>query len=1239
MLPLEHYQKNETRRLKALFDTGLMDSPPEEAFDRITRLASRVLATPVALVSLVTEQRHFLKSAVGFAEPWASKREIPLSHSFCQYAVRTGEPLIINDARAHPFLRDNPAIEDMAIVAYAGMPLKNKDDLTVGVFCVVDHVPREWSVESQSILREFADLAAAAIEMKVAAVSQVRAVQSSHDVEEKFKAFMDKSPAVTYMKDSDGRLLYTNETTYRYYPEAREWLGRNSEELFPPNISAQLRANDNAAISSANGIEFEEAVPNAAGDVHHWISFKFPVRQRDGRTFLGGMSINIDDRKRTETALRESEDRFRQLVAGVREYAIFMLDTSGVVITWNEGAQRFKGYRSEEIIGKPFDIFYSPEDRQAGKPKNALLKASREGVACDVGWRIRKDGSRFYANVTITALRDANGLLRGYAKFTRDITQETELAQAREAAERKVRAIYDSAFQFIGLMEPDGTLVDANQTALAFINQPLSAVVGRKFWDCPWWTHSAEAVAICKEAVSRAAAGEMVRKQTTHVAADGQLAEMDFSLKPMRDDAGRITHLIPEGRDITALHVAQAKLREAHERLRAANDGLEQRVRERTIDLENALEELRRSESQFRFMANAMPQIAWTANADGTVDYCNNRFFEYSGFTAEQAMGWGWTQVVHPDDVQSSTDLWARVNAAGSKYEVEYRFRRASDGTYRWHLGRAIPMRNDDGAVIKWFGTCTDIHDQKCLNEELAEQVRLRTEQLSKATRIAEAASETKSRFLAHMSHEIRTPLTAIFGYTDMLLLKGLDPAELPGVVQIIRRNGEHLLAIINDILDISKIEAGEMSVERLPTNVAMVLGEILPLLRERANSKGITLDAHFATGIPKTFRCDPTRVRQILHNLIGNAIKFTSKGGVLVVLRLNRAADRQSLSISVKDTGAGMTPEQSSRLFAPFVQADTSHARLYGGTGLGLSISRQLARLLGGDIDLISEFGVGSVFTLTLPVEDASMGPSVWEVETADSASQASIAEAANQRFEGRVLLAEDSADNQRLISAYLRHAGASVDIVETGRAAVDSATKAWRLGRPYDLVLMDCQMPEMDGYLATQTLRNCGYDRPIVALTANAMSHERDKCLAAGSDHFLTKPLRLGVFYKVLSSYLKAPAESIIAATDRVMDQLDPIRSDLANDPIVGPLLEQFISNVKLKVDDIRRAVESSDFTRVNHLAHQVKGEAGSYGFPTVMRAAEIVEQASTSVGIPGAVAEQVRSLVEMCSRMARD
>jgi signal transduction histidine kinase/ActR/RegA family two-component response regulator len=397
-------------------------------------------------------------------------------------------------------------------------------------------------------------------------------------------------------------------------------------------------------------------------------------------------------------------------------------------------------------------------------------------------------------------------------------------------------------------------------------------------------------------------------------------------------------------------------------------------------------------------------------------------------------------------------------------------------------------------------------------------EVRRSQQEARRAWEAAEGASQAKSEFLANMSHEIRTPMTAILGFTDLLLDPAQTSEEKIERIGVIRSNGEHLLRLINDILDISKIEAGKMTVEAVETSPLQVAEEVVSLMQVRARGHGVELRSECVLPLPR-FKSDPLRLRQVLTNLVGNAIKFTERGDVILRILMEPdpapGADnaKRVVKFEVIDTGIGMTPEQMERLFQPFSQADASTTRRFGGTGLGLTISRRLVSMLGGTIGIRSEFGKGTTITVTLDVEPAGELITSRDNQGAEGATRAASHRdemgKPSVQLQGRILFAEDGPDNQKLISFHLRRAGAEVTVVGNGVLAVQEAMRSLRDGKPYGLVLMDMQMPELDGYGATTQLRQQGWKGPIVALTAHAMSGDRERCLQVGCDDYLTKPI----------------------------------------------------------------------------------------------------------------------------------
>ena len=392
----------------------------------------------------------------------------------------------------------------------------------------------------------------------------------------------------------------------------------------------------------------------------------------------------------------------------------------------------------------------------------------------------------------------------------------------------------------------------------------------------------------------------------------------------------------------------------------------------------------------------------------------------------------------------------------------------------------------------------------------------------------AEEANRAKSEFLANMSHEIRTPMTAILGFTEMLLGRLTNREDLEAA-QTIHRNGQHLLGVINDILDISKIEAGKLKTERVACSPYEILTDVRSLMQGAAHEKNLAFQVEYDSSIPTNIETDPLRLRQILVNLVGNAIKFTHRGEVRIAARLmTDPFGIPYLRIDVHDTGIGMTQEQIQRIFDPFTQANTSTTRQYGGTGLGLAICNRLAEMLGGEIRVQSSPGEGSSFLVSIPVtvpQGDSIEASAYHFRPEDSV----VAPSREQpvRLDAKILLVEDGVDNQRLISLLLENAGATVTLAENGKVAMDSVfppTDSSDAMIEYDAILMDIQMPEMDGFEATRRLRLKGYSGPIIALSAHAHPSEVQGITEAGCNAYLAKPVRKDELLRMVQRHLQS-------------------------------------------------------------------------------------------------------------------
>jgi two-component system, sensor histidine kinase and response regulator len=795
---------------------------------------------------------------------------------------------------------------------------------------------------------------------------------------------------------------------------------------------------------------------------------------------LGFFAYFLQVFRNQAAVLQKSELRFRLFVDGVQDYAILNLDPEGRVSSWNAGARHIKGYEESEVIGKHFSIFYTPEDIAKGHPARELEIARREGQYKEEGIRVRKDGSPIWAEVLITAILTPQRDLLGYAKLTRDISDRKRMEQA---------------------------------------------------------------------------------------------------------------------------------------------------ARERVAEVENA-------NQRFELMAEGASVGIWDwKNVKEPEVYWSPRFYKLLGYREGEIPSTvdSYAQLIHPEDRQESLIAYSRVLSAGAVSNREYRLRTKS-GEYRWFLSSGSLARDQDGKPYRMVGSIQDIHTRKLLEQKLREAVNAR------------------SMFLANMSHEIRTPMNGIIGMTSLLLQSELSE-NARDYVDTLRRSSEVLLSLLNDILDLSKIEAGKVIIEKQSFDIRGTVETAIALFSEAANDKRIYLSSVVYPSVPKLVIGDGTRFQQILSNLVSNAIKFTDAGEVSIQVAAEQSVtDHVLVTLDVTDTGIGMPPHVMANLFTPFVQGDNSTTRRFGGTGLGLSISKKLAQLMGGDIEVASELCEGSRFRVCIPFEtkavriaplpkwdkvetvvfstnpfltrnteqllscksartiacsdlsqcrsrlSAEQAPNLlivhWQAENASDCEQAAaiaqeyevpvlwilperaesraeekhprirlplrqstllrkVAECANlDHLQTRLvvlepdknhsgtftlsksplcLIAEDNSTNQKVLRRMLENLGLRCDVVSNGAEALAAVQNIH-----YDLILMDCLMPEMDGYQASLAIRSLPHDRfsqiPIVAVTANVSETERSRCLQAGMNEYLAKPIVFADLHQVIAKCLEQTASEAI-------------------------------------------------------------------------------------------------------------
>jgi signal transduction histidine kinase/CheY-like chemotaxis protein/HPt (histidine-containing phosphotransfer) domain-containing protein len=556
----------------------------------------------------------------------------------------------------------------------------------------------------------------------------------------------------------------------------------------------------------------------------------------------------------------------------------------------------------------------------------------------------------------------------------------------------------------------------------------------------------------------------------------------------------------------------------------------------------------------------------------------------------------------------------------------------ASASSWRWLEHAAWVIFED---VVLLFVMLQSWAEMRELAEHTSD-MEVREVELHRAREAAERANHTKSKFLANMSHEIRTPLNGILGFTEVLIRDRASITEHERVdyMSTIQRSGKHLLALINDVLDLSKIEADQLSVESIPCSPHQVISETVSVLRVGAQEKGINLDYRWESGVPQTIHTDPYRLKQLLLNLVGNAVKFTSQGSVLIIAKLETGGAEPHLVVEVRDTGIGIPTDKIDAIFQPFVQADDSVTRRFGGTGLGLAIGKKIAIALGGDLRVTSVVGHGSTFTVRIATGPLS-GVPLYDTAPAEPVADVSEAKHAPCDLGGtRVLVVDDGDTNRRLLKLLLERCGATVHVAENGQIGVDMAAR-----KSYDAILLDMQMPVMDGYTAARKLRDTGYRGPVIALTAHAMKGDREKCEEAGCTGYLPKPIDADLLYEALQSIVGASSLEPQAKTPNVAVKemaRGPIRSTLpTDDEEFAEIVVSFLDTLDLKLNALQKAWDSGDNAGLSQLAHWLRGAGGTVGFGCFTAPAHDLESAAKE-GNRSVVAESLREIQALRGRI---
>ena len=957
-----------------------------------------------------------------------------------------------------------------------------------------------------------------------------------------------------------------------------------------------------------------------------WMGESFPV-ERVGQTtlivLLAGLAVGVllilwnivlrrQVRRRTHD-LEVERQRLKAIVDGVGAY-IFIKGLDHRFEYVNQEVCDFLGCSQEEVVGHADSDFFDAETVAMFHEADCQVFERGEKVQT-IEKRVVKQGE---APISLLSIKvpmfspdgKVTALLGISTEISAQLAQEKMLRELGDDLSATLSAIPDLLIE----LDEDGRYCNiwsgpGEEDLYLKREKLLGELVSDKL--------PPEAAATVMAAIAEAGEKGVARGHQVclHLRNGDQWFELSVALKPGEASPRRFMVI---SRNISERLAAQEALLAAQ----AESEKLLAQADASRMALLSILEDQKQAESSLRKLSQAVeqsPVAVVITDLDARIEYVNQAFISSSGYTFEQVKGKN-PRMLHSGQTpaETYTALWKSL-LAGEAWSGQFVNRRRTGEIYYEHAVIS-PIRQDDGLVTHYLTVKQDITENKKIGEELdrhrhhlEELVEHRTAELALAKETAEVANKAKTAFLANMSHEIRTPMNAIVGLTH-LLQRSVEDAEQLVKLHKIRESADHLLAVINDVLDISKIEAEKLELESVNFELKPLIVRVINLVQERADAKGLAICvAPLPEGLGSLVG-DPTRLSQALLNYLGNAVKFTAQGSVTVVCQVIERTEAQlRLRFEVNDTGVGIPEDVQQRLFNAFEQADNSTTRHYGGSGLGLAITRRLAILMGGDAGVLSKPNEGSSFWFTANFAIATVDTPKSPIFDVPASVEEMISA---QRYQGyRVLLCEDNEINQEVAMTLLQDVGILVDLAENGLEAIHKAPNG-----KYDLVLMDMQMPVMDGIEATRHMRvlpNCG-QLPIIAMTANAFSEDKQRCIAAGMNDFVTKPVNPDVLYSVIAKWLphsKAETEQKPIVSEK-QTVTSPIKVDLAtalkqipgvdaeaglemmrgNAERFARLLRLFNTNHGQTIVELRAALVEGDMAQAERIIHSLKGVSGT-------------------------------------------
>ncbi len=1019
--------------------------------------------------------------------------------------------------------------------------------------------------------------------------SIMRSEKSHRESESRLRTITQSAPDFIVQLDREGTITFINRAAPGFTVD--KLIGTNYKDWIPPGRKTIEGAIDRV-FEGGGPQAFEVTAPGASGLQRWYACHVGPVIVDDRVVSAIIIAVDVTDRKRTAHALQKSEERYRTLVETI-PHGIQENDTSGIITFSSSGHHRMLGYDEGELYGKAiWDLNASDAEGERLRKLLATLVQDQPPPTPYFAKNRTKDGRVIDVQVDWNYKRDGRGRVTGFTSIVTDITERKRAEGVLRESEERFRQLAEYVREVFWLH-------DVEPQQIIYVSPAYETIWGRSLqglYENPLdWAeaiHPEDRPRVLESFEQQMREGGPFDQEYRIVRPDGTIRWIHDRGFAIRNDEGKVYRIAGAAKDVTERKQAEEALRESTQKVSVL-------AQEQQTLLDHTRDFLYRHDTRgvFNYLSPAVEQI--------------------TGYSVEE---WRRHYTTYMTDnpvnekVIECTEETLRTGRESPPYLVEIR---ARDGRpIMIEVNERPYFENNKVAGI--VGVARDVTER--VQAEAA---------LKEAKEAAEAASRAKSVFLANMSHEIRTPIMAMLGAAELAGSSGDIPTDSLDRRDVILRNGRYLLALVDGLLDVARLEADKLAVQCVSCSLSEILADVRAVIAPLHMRDGVEFKIHFDTRIPTLIHTDPTRLKQAIINLVENAFKFVRKGHVHVRVKIDRFGPEPRLSVAVQDTGSGIAPGALDRIFETFTQLGPGTAGILKGVGLGLPLARGIAEQLGGTLEVKSQVGRGSTFTLR--VNTGSLEGVEWikadEVDLPAGLLARGGGSGCFPQVRGSVLLAEDFPDTRELLKQALTQAGAEVTVVHNGRQAVEAAAQ-----REFDLIVLDVRMPELDGVSAASQLRRDGCKSAIIALTASTEPNERARALSAGFDDVWPKPISLERLVHEASAYLDtAPSGAGEEADPRITDA-----TSRRNNSSIAAVVAEFAGSLEARVHSVREALEADNLPRAEDILHQLVGAGGIHGFMELSHEAARVLALVRDGGLTGRVEELIK-LEELVRKIA--